>query len=114
MLDQPEAVQEPPARSQQRRPPRPKTAPFQKEYLQAQRRREEQEQRHKAFEEAKRQKQIKREQSENFRRQLDRARRPGRDGQRRLGRESKFLPGMVENLFKKLEEQKAPRINIET
>ena len=106
MLDQPESTREPEAGPRQRRFSRPKPAPYQKQFIQAQQRKEERDRRQQAFEEANRQRQTRREDSEKFRKQLDKARRPGRDGQRRLGRESKFLPNMVENLLKKLDEQK--------
>ncbi|KAL9126397.1 MAG: hypothetical protein Q9217_004542 [Psora testacea] len=114
MLDEPEAVKEPPIRSQQGRPSRPKPVPYRKEVLQAQRRKEEQEQKRRTFEEDQRQKQVRREENEKLRKQLDKARRPGRHGQRRLGRESKFLPGMVNNLLKKLDEQNASRADMDT
>ena len=114
MLDKPEAAEQTIDRSQLRRSPRPKPAPFRKEFLRARQRKEEQEQRRKTLEELKRQKQIRIEERERSRKQLEKARRPGRDGQRRLGRESKFLPDMVENLLKKLDEQNASRTNGDT
>lgn len=95
MLGQPEKTQEEPAkpedRPRERRPKRPKPVPFSKEARQGQERKEEAERRRKAIEEADMQRQGKVEERERFRRAMAKARTGGRNGQRKLGRESKVL-----------------------
>ncbi|MCJ1396301.1 hypothetical protein MMC18_009190 [Xylographa bjoerkii] len=96
MLDAPE---EPPPEAttsksgDQRRPrsTKPKPIPFQKEAREAQKRREEAQARHEAHEEASRQRQQKLEGRERFRKAMAKARTGGRNGQRKLGRESQVL-----------------------
>ena len=95
MLGEPEKTQEehtrPKHRPRERRQKRPKPAPFSKEARQAQERKEEAERRRKAIEEANIQRQQKVEERERFRRAMAKARTAGRNGQRKLGRESKVL-----------------------
>ena len=78
--------------------PRPKAVPFRKEALLAQQRREENERRRKEHEEASRQRQAKIEERERFRKAMAKARSGGRDGQRKLGRESKVLLEKVQRI----------------
>ena len=85
---------------------KPRALPFNREAKESQQRREEQERKQEEFEERNQQINARREERERLRRGLDRARRPDKHGQRRLGRESKFLPKMVENLLQRLEHEK--------
>ena len=85
---------------------RPRATPFKREAQESRQRQEEQERKQKELEEMNQQIQAKREERELLRRGLDRARKPDKYGQRRLGRESKFLPKMVENLLQRLENEK--------
>ena len=83
------------------RPPRykrPKAQPFKKEAELAERRREEREARQKEIEERNRQRQAKLEERERFRRAMAKARSGGKDGQRKLGRESKVLLEKVKRI----------------
>ena len=95
----------------QKQPPRgrhsrPKPAPFKKESDNARQRKDERERRELKIEETHRKRQAAREEHDRFRKAMDKARKPGRDGQRRLGRESRLLPQMVENLLGRLQDQK--------
>lgn len=98
MLDEPEAIPEPAQPARQRRPPRPKPAPFKKEALLAQQRKEEREKRQEAIERANRERQAKAEERERFRRAMAEARSGGKNGQRKLGRESKVLLEKVQKM----------------
>ena len=95
MLDEPERTQEEPAkpedRPRERRLKRPKSVPFRKETRQAEERKEEAERRRKAIEEANVQRQRKIEDRDRFRRAMAKARTGGKNGQRKLGCESKVL-----------------------
>ncbi len=82
----------------QRKPPRPKAVPFRKEALLAQHRKEENEKRRREFEESNRQRQVKIDERESFRKAMAKARSGGRDGQRKLGRESKVLLEKVQRM----------------
>ncbi|MDI1485350.1 MAG: hypothetical protein OHK93_000487 [Ramalina farinacea] len=104
MLEDPEAEQV--ATKKPAYTKKPKALPFKKEAQESQQRREEQERKQKEFEERSQQVNERREERERLRRGVDRARRPDKHGQRRLGRESKFLPKMVENLLQRLENEK--------
>ncbi|MCJ1287982.1 hypothetical protein MMC26_007335 [Xylographa opegraphella] len=77
----------------QRRPRsrKPKPIPFQKEAREAQKRKEEAQARQEAYEESSRLRQQKLEERERFRRAMAKARTGGRNGQRKLGRESQVL-----------------------
>lgn len=77
---------------------KPKSIPFQREYEQAQKRKAEAEERRKAREEAERQRQLKIAERERFRKAMEKARRGGPNGQRKLGRESKPLLERVKRL----------------
>jgi hypothetical protein len=77
---------------------KPKSAPFQREYQEAQRRKAEAEERRRAREEAERQRQAKLEEREKFRRAMAKARQGGVNGQRKLGRESKVLLERVKKM----------------
>ena len=103
MLDEPETVpqqkQQSEQRPRQRRPPRPKPVPFQREAQLAQQRREEREERQKQIDEANRQRQAKLEERERFRKAMAKARSGGKDGQRKLGRESKVLLEKVQRIM---------------
>lgn len=85
---------------------KPRVVPFKREAIESQQRRTEQERKQKKFEERSQQIHARRQESERIRKGVDRARRPDMHGQRRLGRESKFLPKMVENLLSRLENEK--------
>ena len=104
MLDEPEALptqdEDRAQRTRQKRSPRPKAVPFRKEALLAQQRKEEQEERRKAIEERNRQRQVKMEERERFRRAMAKARSGGKDGQRKLGRESKVLLEKVQKMMR--------------
>ncbi|KAI9789199.1 MAG: hypothetical protein M1816_006333 [Peltula sp. TS41687] len=69
----------------------PKPSPFQKELNLAEQRKAEAEQRRLEREEARKQRLAKIEERERFRRAMAKARRGGKNGQRKLGRESKVL-----------------------
>ena len=105
MLAQSEPTESPPADVRARAKPNSKPVPFRKEYALAQKQKEDRERRRKEIEENQRQKQRKQEERERFRASIEKARRPDKKGQRRLGRESKLLPKMVEQLFERLENQ---------
>ena len=79
---------------------RQKPLPFQKEAYAADRRRVETEARRKAHEEALRQRQEKLAERERFRKAMAKARTGGRNGQRKLGRESKVLLERVQRLMR--------------
>ena len=74
-----------------RKPKPPKVIPFQKEAQLAQQRKEEAEARRKAIEEANQQRVLKMEERERFRKAMAKARTGGKNGQRKLGRESMVL-----------------------
>ncbi|KXT04614.1 hypothetical protein AC578_8650 [Pseudocercospora eumusae] len=78
---------------------REKFAPFSKEHEQAQKRKAEAEERRKAREEAERQRRKKIEEREKFRKAMAKARSGGRNGQRKLGRESRPLLEKVKRLM---------------
>ncbi|KAL2037962.1 hypothetical protein N7G274_009181 [Stereocaulon virgatum] len=103
MLDEPETIPQQQQQSEQRprpkNPPRPKPVPFQKEAQLAQQRKEEREKRQKEIEEANRQRQAKVEERERFRKAMAKARIGGKDGQRKLGRESKVLLEKVQRMM---------------
>lgn len=102
MLDEPEKTQEERAKSGDRpkeRRKRPKTVPFSKEVREAQEQKEEAERRRKAIEEANIQRQRKMEERERFRRAMAKARTGGKNGQRKLGRESKVLLEKVKRVM---------------
>ncbi|EME86146.1 uncharacterized protein MYCFIDRAFT_210423 [Pseudocercospora fijiensis CIRAD86] len=82
-----------------RRKRREKFATFSKEHEQARRRKAEAEERRKAREEAERQRQKKIEEREKFRKAMAKARGGGRNGQRKLGRESQPLLEKVKRLM---------------
>lgn len=84
------------------RPSRIRSIPFSRECIQAQRRNTERERERREVEDPRREQELKRQERDHFRKAMGRARKPGRDGQRRLGRESKLLPKMVEHLLEKL------------
>ena len=84
---------------QQRKATRHKPVPFRKEILLAQQRQTEKEERIKTVEEGKRQKQEKLEQRERFRKAMAKARSGGKNGQRKLGRESKVLLEKVQRMM---------------
>ena len=79
-------------RDREQRKPRPaKPVPFAKEHEQAQQRKREAEERRAAREEAARERERKLLERERFRRAMAKARQGGRNGQRKLGRESGVL-----------------------
>ena len=82
----------------QKRPSRPKPSPFAKEVKLAQQQREELETRIKRIQESRRQRQDKIEERERFRRAMAKARSGGKNGQRKLGRESKVLLEKVKRM----------------
>ncbi|KAI4127288.1 MAG: hypothetical protein LQ347_004665 [Umbilicaria vellea] len=103
MLDDPEKAQEEHAKSEdrprERKPKRPKPVPFSKEARDAQGQKEEAERRRKAIDEANVQRQRKIEDREKSRRAMAKARTGGRNGQRKLGRESKVLLEKVKRVM---------------
>lgn len=103
MLDNPEIeVQNVPGtpvdRQRGKRTRRPKKVPFEKEARLAQKREEEAEARRNTFEENNRQRLEKLEARERFRRAMAKARLGGKNGQRKLGRESKVLLEKVKRI----------------
>ncbi|MCJ1474477.1 hypothetical protein MMC13_003135 [Lambiella insularis] len=96
MLDAPEEPQQENRKNgsgdpKRQRARKPKPVPFEREARQAQRRKEEAQARREAYEESNRQRQQKLDEREKFRRAMAKARTGGRNGQRKLGRESKIL-----------------------
>ncbi|KAL8720753.1 MAG: hypothetical protein Q9225_002419 [Loekoesia sp. 1 TL-2023] len=81
-----------------KKPRKPKPIPFEKEARLAQQRKEEQKQKREAAERARAERQRKIEERERFRRAMAKARTGGKNGQRKLGRESKVLLERVRNL----------------
>lgn len=77
---------------------KPKAVPFKKEYDEAQQRKAEAEARRQAREEAARERHRKIEERERFRRAMAKARTGGKNGQRKLGRESKVLLDRVRRM----------------
>lgn len=77
---------------------RPKPQPFKKEAQLAQKRREEREARRKEIEDKNRQREAKLLERERFRKAMAKARSGGKDGQRKLGRESKVLLEKVKRI----------------
>jgi len=70
---------------------KPKPIPFEKEAREAQRRKEEAERRREEIEAARREREKKLEERERFRKAMAKARVGGKNGQRKLGRESQVL-----------------------
>lgn len=104
-----EAVQQPPEAENgdtddgpihpdRKRIQRAKTKPFNKELQEAKKRRAEREAARRAREEAIEERDRKREERERWRKQMAKARQPGKNGQRKLGRESKVLFEKVQRL----------------
>ena len=77
---------------------KPKHQPFQAQYTAVQKRKEEAEIRRKEREEAEQQRQLKLEERERFRKAMAKARTGGKNGQRKLGRESKVLLERVKRM----------------
>lgn len=82
----------------QRKERKPKIVPFAREHEEAQLRKQEAEERRVAREEAEKQRQVKIEERERFRRAMAKARTGGKNGQRKLGRESKVLLERVKRI----------------
>ncbi|KAI4110055.1 MAG: hypothetical protein L6R37_000188 [Teloschistes peruensis] len=104
MLAEPEALPPPKdpqtlQRPRERRPRRPKHAPFEKEAQLAQQRKEEAQTRREAAGKAREERQRKIEERERFRKAMAKARTGGKNGQRKLGRESKVLLERVKSLM---------------
>ena len=78
---------------------KPKPIPFQKEAREAEERRVQAEERRKAIEKANRERQKKTEERERFRKAMAKARTGGRNGQRKLGRESQVLLERVKRVM---------------
>ncbi|KAL8904898.1 MAG: hypothetical protein Q9207_002964 [Kuettlingeria erythrocarpa] len=103
MLEQPEAQYRsiqvaPKDRPQHERTRKPKPVPFEKEVRLAQQRREENARKRHEAEEARAERQRKLEERERFRKAMAKARTGGKNGQRKLGRESKVLLERVKNI----------------
>lgn len=81
-----------------KRPRKPKPVPFEKEARLAHERKEENERRREEAEKARSERQRKIEERERFRKEMAKARTGGKNGQRKLGRESKVLLQRVKNL----------------
>lgn len=106
MMDAPEPVpqNDRPVRSFEPRKPqsrRLKHNPLEKEANEAQRRKEETEARQNAREEGERERNRKIDERNRLRKAMDKARQPGKNGQRRLGRESVVLLERVKKLMDK-------------
>ncbi len=103
MLEQPEAKHRliqvsPKDRPQHERTRKLKSVPFEKEVRLAQQRREENAKKRHEAEEARAERQRKLEERERFRKAMAKARTGGKNGQRKLGRESKVLLERVKNI----------------
>lgn len=85
-------------RERQQKQRRPKPVPFAREHADAQQRKEEAEERRRAREDAEVQRQQKIEDRERFRKAMAKARTGGKNGQRKLGRESKILLEKVQRM----------------
>lgn len=81
-----------------KRPRRPKPVPYEKEARLAQQRKEEIDARREAAEKGRLERQHKIEERERFRKTMAKARTGGKNGQRKLGRESKVLLERVQSL----------------
>ncbi|KAL8677657.1 MAG: hypothetical protein Q9186_005940 [Xanthomendoza sp. 1 TL-2023] len=80
------------------RPRKPKPVPYEKEVRLAQQRKEESDAKRATAENARLERQRKMEEREHFRKAMAKARRGGKNGQRKLGRESKILLEKVQSL----------------
>ncbi|KAI4254963.1 MAG: hypothetical protein LQ352_002789 [Teloschistes flavicans] len=103
MLAEPEAPLPPkdshtPQKSRERRPRKPKHVPFEQEAHLAQQRKEEAQARREAAEKGREERQRKMEERARFRKAMAKARTGGKNGQRKLGRESKVLLERVQSL----------------
>lgn len=99
LMDAPEIASERPNEGRGRRERRPKPVPFKKEFEDGQRRKREAEERRIAREQAEQDRKNKIEEREKFRRAMAKARSGGRNGQRKLGRESKPLLERVKKMM---------------
>ena len=104
MLEEPEVQPQPVSAEgvegqRYRRPKHPKPVPFEKEARLAQERREETETRRRAIEDGRAKRQKKIEERERFRKAMAKARTGGKNGQRKLGRESKVLLEKVKRMI---------------
>ena len=97
-LDKSEAVDDTHMHPERKRMHRAKMKPFSKELKEAEKRRVDREAARKAREEALQERQRRLEERERWRKQMAKARQPGRNGQRKLGRESKVLLEKVQRL----------------
>ena len=95
----PAEQEQPVSGARQRRPPRHKPVPFQKEAQLAQQRKEERERLRKDIEEANLQRLVKMEERDRFRRVMAKARSGGKGGKRKLGLESKVLLEKVQRMM---------------
>ncbi|KAL8712021.1 MAG: hypothetical protein Q9220_003717 [cf. Caloplaca sp. 1 TL-2023] len=98
MLEEPAAKNLVESPQRPRRPRKPKRDPFKEESSQAISRNRERDEKRAAIEQAHREKQQKFEERERFRKAMAKARTGGKNGQRKLGRESKILLERVKNL----------------
>lgn len=96
MDNEPEPEPDRPQRRERQRKPKPK--PFQREHEQALKRKAEAEERRRAREEAEKERQRKIEERERFRKAMAKARQGGKNGQRKLGRESNVLLDRVKRM----------------
>ena len=100
MLDKPEEkIVDEPSQSRNRRPRRQKSATFGKEMKSAAQRKAEIDERKKQRENAEQDWKQKRDDREKYRKAMAKAKKPGRDGQRKLGRESKVLLDRVKKVM---------------
>ncbi|KAL8807726.1 MAG: hypothetical protein Q9182_000537 [Xanthomendoza sp. 2 TL-2023] len=103
MLDVPDRpavpkTSEDPKQPRRKRPRKPKPVPYEKEVRLAQQRKVEIDAKREAAENARLERQRKMEDRERFRKAVAKARTGGKNGQRKLGRESKILLERVQNL----------------
>lgn len=98
MLDAPREATPPPSSSQQRPPRRGRPRYFEKEEAYAEQKRAEAEARRIEFERRDKEKRQKIEERERFRKAMAKARSGGRNGQRKLGKESQVLLERVKRL----------------
>ncbi|KAI4242954.1 MAG: hypothetical protein L6R42_010868, partial [Xanthoria sp. 1 TBL-2021] len=98
-ISNPLSTSAPLQQSRGKRPRRPKPVPYEKEARVAQQRKEETDARREAAEKGRLERQHKIEERERFRKAMAKARTGGKNGQRKLGRESKVLLERVQSLI---------------
>ena len=102
MLAQPDTTSDPLPEINKNKKRNAKPRPLEKEHRQAQLEKERRDLEYSVAQEKQQERKRKQEEYQRFRKSVEKARRPDKNGQRRLGRECKLLPQMVEGLLKRL------------